>query len=785
MSQRQPLVAVRNTVMFPHGVLPITVARPRSRAAIEAAFDKQDGTLVVFAQKDPQQDSPEADDLFTIGTRVRIQRVVKSHSHFEVLLQGIERVRLLDVTARDGYLEGEVETLPTFQDEGLEIEALGREVIEVSTQVLELSGQSRGPLAHLAAQLDDPVQLAYFLAPALGLPVDKCQAVLEASSRQQTLERLLEFLRFELEVLGLQKQINSQTREQLGKEQKQAILRRQLEAIRKEMGDGEDEQAEAELLRERLEQLDLSEEVHKEIERELKRLERTPSNSPDYQVARTYLELVLDLPWKESTEDNLDLARARQVLDEDHHGLEEIKERILEHLAVMKLNAEAKAPILLFVGPPGVGKTSLGQSIARSLGRKFERLSLGGLHDEAELRGHRRTYIGAMPGRLIQALRRAGSKNPVLMLDEIDKLGRGFRGDPAAALLEVIDPAQNDKFRDNYLDLPFDLSKVMFILTANSLDTIPEPLLDRMEVIHLSGYSQEEKLGIARRYLVPRRLREAGLAQEQVTVLKEALNHLIARYTREAGVRNLERALGKVARKLALRYSEQAQSFTLDVALVQELLGPETFSEERVRQRSDNGVATGLAWTRAGGDILYIESLLIAGGKGLTLTGQLGEVMSESAQAAQSYILSKAREFRIPERSLRESGVHIHVPAGAIPKDGPSAGVTMAVSLASAYTGIAVRPDVAMTGEITLTGLVLPVGGIKEKVLAARRSGITTVILPRDNERDLAKLPDHIRAEMEFVLADRIEEVLEVAAPEIARRLAREREALLAGGVLN
>jgi ATP-dependent Lon protease len=483
--------------------------------------------------------------------------------------------------------------------------------------------------------------------------------------------------------------------------------------------------------------------------------------------------LILELPWSNETQDNLDLARARAVLDEDHYDLKEVKERIVEQLAVLKLNPGAKAPILCFVGPPGVGKTSLGQSIARALERKFERMSLGGMHDESELRGHRRTYIGAMPGRILQAIRRAQVRNPVLMLDEVDKVGRDYRGDPAAALLEILDPAQNFEFRDNYLNLPFDLSKTFFITTANTLDTIPRPLLDRMEILRLSGYSEEEKVQIARRYLIPRQLKEAGLGHEQVQIPDETLRRVIGRYTREAGVRQLERAIGQLARKVAVRHAEnRAESVTIGPEELSGLLGAERFFAEAVRKDQPPGVATGLAWTEAGGEVLYVEAVALPGGRDLTLTGQLGEVMRESARAAQSYIWSQAARLGISEESLRTGGAHVHVPAGAIPKDGPSAGVAMATALASMYTGLPARSDSAMTGEITLTGLVLPVGGIKEKMLAARRAGIRRVILPEDNAKDLRELPDEVRREMQFILAGRIEDVLAAAIPALADRLA-------------
>jgi ATP-dependent Lon protease len=558
----------------------------------------------------------------------------------------------------------------------------------------------------------------------------------------------------------------------MSKEQRDYLLRQQMRAIQQELGEQGGEKAEAQQLRERLEKANLPEDILKEATRELDRLEKLPPGAPDYNVIRTYLDYVLELPWKTSTEDSLDIARARQVLDEDHFGLKDVKERILEHLGVLKLNPNAKAPILCFVGPPGVGKTSLGQSIARSLGRKFERMSLGGLHDEAELRGHRRTYIGALPGRVIQAMRRAGANNPVLMLDEVDKLGHDFRGDPAHALLEILDPEQNKTFRDNYLDLPFDLSKVLFVTTANALDTIPRPLLDRMEILRLAGYSEEEKLEIAKRYLIPKQLKETGLTAEQCVLPDETVRKIISGYTREAGLRRLERAIGRVTRKVALKFAEGSTGpFTVTLAELEEMLGPEPFNQEEARRDLPPGVATGLAWTETGGDVLYIEGTLLPDGKGLTLTGQLGEVMQESVKAAQSYIWSHAGDFDIDPTLFKNSGVHVHVPAGAIPKDGPSAGVTMATALTSLYTKLPARSDVAMTGEITLTGLVLPIGGIKEKVLAARRAGIHTVIMPKANQKDLRDLPEEVRKEMEFIFAQRVEDVLQTAIPQLAERM--------------
>jgi len=566
--------------------------------------------------------------------------------------------------------------------------------------------------------------------------------------------------------MELRNKIANEAREEMTREQREYILRQQKKAIEQELGEKNPDQAEIEQLRERLAKADLPEDVRKEAERELARLEKLNAASPEHGVIRTWLEYVIELPWNKRSEDNLDLIRARQILDEDHFGITKVKERIIEQLAVLKLNPEAKAPILCFVGAPGVGKTSLGQSIARALGRKFERMSLGGMHDEAELRGHRRTYIGALPGRLIQAMRRAGFNNPVLMLDEVDKLGRDFRGDPAAALLEVLDPEQNKAFRDNYLDLPFDLSKVLFITTANSLDPIPAPLLDRMEILQLSGYSEEEKTQIARRYLIPRQLKQAGLTAEQCAITGEALQKVIRSYTREAGVRRLEQVLGRIIRKVAVKFAEgHTEPVTVDRDAVPELLGPEAILPEEARKVLPPGVATGLAWTETGGDVLYIEAALLPQGKELTITGQLGEVMQESAKTARSYLWSHAAEFGLDAGQFLNAGLHIHVPAGAIPKDGPSAGVTMTTALASLYSGIPARSDTAMTGEVTLTGLVLPIGGVKEKVLAARRSGIKRVVLPRGNQKDLRDLPEEVRKEMEFIFADGVEDVLSAVVP--------------------
>jgi ATP-dependent Lon protease len=769
-----PVLPLKSAVLFPYLLMPLSAGRPASIAAVEAALATESKEILVFAQRDPDLDSPTQTDLYAIGTRAVIRKMNRSgEGHLELMVLGMERVTLVKLDTSEPFLRGRATPLPLPKDSGPEIEALQGALIELASEALTLAqpGSSQ-ELRGLIASNEDPLRLSFVLASMFSFDADKCQSLLEAPSRAEALRMLHRYLMHEVQVLELRNKINTEARTEMSKEQRDYLLRQQMRAIQQELGEKSGEQAEAEQLRDRLEKANLPEDILKEAKRELDRLEKLPPSAPDYNVIRTYLDYVLELPWTKGTEDSLDIARARQVLDEDHFGLKDVKLRILEHLGVLKLNPNAKAPILCFVGPPGVGKTSLGQSIARALNRKFERMSLGGLHDEAELRGHRRTYIGALPGRVIQAMRRAGANNPVLMLDEVDKLGRDFRGDPAHALLEILDPEQNKTFRDNYLDLPFDLSKVLFVTTANALDTIPQPLLDRMEVLRLAGYSEEEKLEIAKKYLIPKQLKETGLTAEQCTLPDETVHKIISGYTREAGLRRLERAIGRVTRKVALKFAEGATgSVTVTLEELSEMLGPEPFNQEEARRDLPPGVATGLAWTEAGGDVLYIEATLLPDGKGLTLTGQLGEVMQESAKAAQSYIWSHADSFDIDPALFKNSGLHVHVPAGAIPKDGPSAGVTMATALTSLYTKLPARSDVAMTGEITLTGLVLPIGGIKEKVLAARRAGIRTVIMPKANQKDLRDLPEEVRKEMEFIFASRVEDVLRTAIPQLSERM--------------
>ncbi|HVF55859.1 MAG TPA: endopeptidase La [Pyrinomonadaceae bacterium] len=762
------VLPLRNTTLFPGAVVPLAAGRPRSVAAVEAALGTQEKLLACVTVRDGKDsDVSEATppaDLYEVGTLVMVKRMMRSPDALQIIVQGTERVRIVEWTQTDPFLRAYVQVMPplTRRDEQT-IEALWRNVQTLIQRALALLPEIPPEIRGAVLNSNDPVQLSYFLGSVLNLGTEHEQQMLEADTVDDLLQFAYTRLAHELEIMQLRSKIATEAQGEMDKAQRDYILRQQMKAIQRELGEDETgERAEAEMLRERLGEADLPEDVRKEADRELRRMERLPQAAPDYQVIRSYLEYVLELPWKKSSEHKLDLNEARRILDEDHYGLEEVKERILEFLAVVKLRPDSKSPILCFVGPPGVGKTSLGRSIARSLGREFERLSLGGVRDEAELRGHRRTYIGALPGRIIQSLRRAGVNNPVMMLDEIDKLGADYRGDPSAALLEILDPQQNHSFRDHYLDLPFDLSKVFFIATANQLGPIPAPLRDRMEIIGLAGYSDQEKLHIALQYLVPRQTQENGLQPEQLEITNDALMHIAARYTREAGVRQFERTIGGIARKAALRIAQgQAERVRVDVSDVKELLGAPRFYPEEARKDLPAGVATGMAWTEMGGQLLFIEATLLPGGSGLAITGQLGEVMQESARAARSYLWSHAAEFGIDPQMFKTYGSHLHVPAGAIPKDGPSAGVAITSALASLMTGRRVRSDTAMTGEITLSGLVFPVGGIKEKVLAAHRAGIRRVVLPARNEPDTEEIPEDVRKELEFVYVNRIGEALD------------------------
>ncbi|MCD9186220.1 MAG: endopeptidase La [Pyrinomonadaceae bacterium] len=763
------VLPLQNTTMFPDTVVPLAVGRERSMKAVEASLATEEKLIACVTIKTPEINGSDAKpiDIYEIGTVVNVKRMMRNEDVLQLIVQGVDRVKILYWAQEEPFLKAKVEILPDLKvKDHEEVEALKRNIQGMIQQALAMLPQVPPEVRTAVMAQGDPVQLSYFLASVLDLGVETEQKMLEAESADELLMLTHGALAKELEIMQIRSKIANEAQSEMDKAQRDYVLRQQLKAIQKELGEGDEggEKAEAAQLRERLETADLPDEIRKEAERELKRMEQLPQAAPDYHVIRTYLEYVLELPWKKASEEKLDLNEARKILDEDHYGLEDIKERILESLAVVKLRPDSKSPIILFVGPPGVGKTSLGRSIARALGREFDRISLGGVRDEAELRGHRRTYVGAMPGRIIQTYRRVGVNNPVLMLDEIDKMGNDYRGDPAAALLEILDPAQNNTFRDHYLDLPFDLSKTFFIATANQLAPIPIPLRDRMEIIQLAGYSDQEKLNIAKQYLIPRQIRENGLKEDQIEITDDAINLLTARYTREAGVRQLERTVGNLARKVALKVAQgNTEKVTITANDVKAFLGAARFYPEEARADLPAGVATGMAWTEMGGEVLFIEATALPGGGGLTLTGQLGEVMKESAMAARSYLWSHAAEFGIESSAIKENGIHVHVPAGAIPKDGPSAGVTMASAMASLYTGRKVRSDTAMTGEITLSGLVFPVGGIKEKVLAAHRAGIRRIILPERNEADTEEIPADVRKELEIIPAKYISDVLKAA----------------------
>ena len=762
------VLPLQNTTLFPETVVPLAVGRERSTRAVEAALATEEKLIACITTKTENVTGDDATytDLFKIGTIVNIKRMMRNEGIMQLIVQGMGRFEIVEWTGDQPYLKAKVQILPELRRvDNEEIEALKRNIQGMIQEALALLPNVPPEIRMAVTSQDNPVQLAYFMASVLDLGFETEQKMLESSTVDGLLTLTHAALARELEIMQIRSKIANEAQHEMDKSQRDYVLRQQMKAIQKELGDDETgEKAEAEQLRERLEKADLPDDVRKEATRELKRMEQLPQAAPDYHVIRTYLEYILELPWRASSEEKLDLNEARRILDEDHYGLDDIKERILESLAVVKLRPDSKSPIILFVGPPGVGKTSLGRSIARALGREFDRISLGGMRDEAELRGHRRTYVGAMPGRIIQALRRVEVNNPVLMLDEIDKLGNDFRGDPSAALLEILDPAQNNTFRDNYIDLPFDLSKVFFIATANQLSPIPMPLRDRMEIIQLAGYSDREKLNIAKQYLIPRQVKENGLSDEQLMITDDAINLLTSRYTREAGVRQLERTVGNLARKVALKVAQGlTEKVTISAEEIKGYLGPPRVYPEEARKDLPAGVATGMAWTEMGGEVLFIEATLLPGGSGLTLTGQLGDVMKESAQAARSYLWSHAAEFGIDPDKIKQNGVHIHVPAGAIPKDGPSAGVTMVSAMASLYTGRKVRSDTSMTGEITLSGLVFPVGGVKEKVLAAHRAGIRRIILPDRNESDIEEIPEDVIKELVIIPAARISDVLSAA----------------------
>jgi ATP-dependent Lon protease len=792
-----PILPLRGVVAYPHVPVPLTIGQPRSVRLVDEVVGGE-RLVGLVASRRPELEQPGPEDLYRVGTVASVERLLRApDGTIRLIVQGLARFALGKFVAEEPYLRAEIEVRPETVEEGVEIEAQVRAIKDQFQRIAELVPSLPRELLAGVLLLEDPLHLAYTVANYQRMEMETAQAILEDDSASEKLARLVPILIREVEVLSLGQQIQQEARTEIEKVQREYFLREQLKAIQRELGEGDEQTAEIEELRRRIEAAGMPEEADKQARRELDRMRRLPTAAAEFGVIRGYLDWLVSLPWSTTTTDNLDLEHARRVLDEDHYGLKDVKERILEYLAVRKLKQERSAEseaaptdqirreregvILCFVGPPGVGKTSLGQSIARAMGRKFIRASLGGVHDEAEIRGHRRTYVGAMPGRILQALRRVESRNPVYMLDEIDKLGRDFRGDPAAALLEVLDPEQNREFRDHYLEVPFDLSQVMFITTANWLETIPGPLLDRMEVIPLSGYTDREKVAIARDYLVPRQLRENGLSSGSVELTEAALQRIIRDYTREAGVRNLEREIGRLLRKLAARLaSGQAAPTRLDRDEVAELLGRARFHGElEIAERTSvPGVATGLAVTPVGGEVLFIEATAMPGGKQFLLTGSLGQVMQESARAAQSYVRSTGGDLGIPAAYWSRHDIHLHIPAGAQPKDGPSAGVTIATALASLATGRPVRSDVGMTGEVTLRGQVLPIGGVKEKVLAAHRAGVKTVILPSRNQADLEEVPDDVRRELDFVFVEDVREALAAALENSAARPSRRKASL-------
>jgi ATP-dependent Lon protease len=761
-----PMLPVRDLVVFPHMVLPLFVGREMSIKAIDEALAGNRLVLLV-AQRALDVENPQPKDLYSVGTVGQIMRMLKlPDGRIKILVQALARARLNDYVQTAPFYIVQNEKLPDgpTSEVGLEIEALMRTVKEQLEKIIGFGKLMLPEIMVVIENLDEPGRLADMIASNLGLKVEVAQEVLETLDPVARLRRVNEILNKEIELLSMQQKIQAEAKGEMDRSQREYFLREQLKAIQKELGDVDERAEEINEFRKRIKQSKMPEKVFKEADKQLKRLEKMHPDSAEAATIRTYLEWMVEIPWSKKTKDNLDIAAAEKVLNDDHYDLEKVKERILEFLAVRKLKEKMKGPILCFLGPPGVGKTSLGKSIARSLGREFVRMSLGGVRDEAEIRGHRRTYVGSLPGRIIQGIKQGGSNNPVFMLDEVDKIGMDFRGDPAAALLEVLDPEQNHAFTDHYLGVPFDLSNVMFITTANLLDPIPGPLRDRMEVIDISGYTEEEKVGIAKNYLIPRQLKEHGISEKHADLTETALRMIITQYTREAGVRNLEREIANVFRKVARKVAEgKVKQYIVTPKNLQTYLGIPKHLPEAEQEHDELGVATGLAWTESGGDIIYIEATTMKGKGALTLTGHLGDVMKESAQAALSYIKSRQHEIGVKPDVFSKLDVHIHVPAGAIPKDGPSAGITMATALASAFTETPVRHEVAMTGEVTLRGRVLPIGGLKEKLLAAKRAGVKTVIIPTRNQKDLEDVPKHVKQGLQLVFAETMDDVLPVA----------------------
>ncbi|MFQ5597862.1 MAG: endopeptidase La [Nitrospiria bacterium] len=759
-----PLIPVRDIVVFPHMVLPLFVGREMSVKAIEQAVS-ENRMVLLAAQKTLEVENPKPDDIYTFGTIGTIMRMLKlSDGRIKILVQGIAKAKIVSFSQTNPYYRVQIKKLtePSLAKTSPEIEAGIRMVKEQMEKAISFGKFLVPDVIALIENLEDPGRLSDLIVSNLGLKVKAAQDILETIDPIERLKKVSELLGKELHVMSVQQKIQTEAKGEMDKVQREYFLKEQLKAIQKELGEVDDRAKEVEEFREKIAAAKMPQKVAKEANKQLRRLEQMHPDSAEASTVRTYLEWMVELPWSKQTRDRLDIVAAKNVLDEDHFDLERVKERILEYLAVRKMNGKMKGPILCFVGPPGVGKTSLGKSIARALGRKFIRISLGGIRDEAEIRGHRRTYVGALPGRLIQGMKQAGTANPVFMMDEVDKIGTDFRGDPSSALLEVLDPEQNNAFSDHYLGVPFDLSRVMFITTANQIDPIPIPLRDRMEVIHLSGYTTEEKVGIAHNFLLPRQLEEHGTSAKMVHLSDAAIDKIITHYTREAGVRNLEREIASVLRKIARRLAEGKQKRTsVTPSNLHRFLGIPKYLPEMEQEMDEVGVATGMAWTPTGGDIIRIEATLMTGKGGLILTGSLGDVMKESAQTALSFIRSKEKHLKLTSIAFSKSDLHIHVPAGAIPKDGPSAGITIAAALSSALTNRPLRRDVAMTGEVTLRGRVLPVGGLKEKILAAKRVGIKTIVLPKQNEKDLEEIPQHLKRDLDFVFADHMEQVLD------------------------
>jgi len=762
-----PMMAIRDVVVFNYMIIPLFVGRPASVSAINEAMLK-DKLLLLVTQKDSTVDEPSADDVYRVGTVSMVMRTLKlPDGRLKVLVQALSKARVDEIIQEDPHFMARITPIEESEPEevSVEVEALIRTVRENTEKILSLKGIMSSDLMIILNNIEEPGRLADLIISNLRLKTPESQEVLETFDPVKRLNKVAEFLRKELEVSTVQAKIESEAKEEMSKSQREYYLREQLHALKKELGDADDRSEEIEELRERLKKDDIPEETRKEGLKQLKRFEMMHPESSEANVIRTYLDWLVDVPWMRGTKDKLDLKHAKKVLDRDHYGLDKIKERILEYLAVRKLNDNPKGPILCFVGPPGVGKTSLGQSIARAMGRKFYRLSLGGMHDEAEIRGHRRTYIGAMPGRIIQGLKSVDANNPVFMMDEVDKVGADYRGDPSSALLEVLDPEQNFSFVDHYMNLPCDLSKVMFIVTANRTDTIPTPLLDRMEIIRLSGYTLEEKMVIAKRFLLPRQIKENGIKASNLKMTRGIMAKIISNYTRESGLRNLEREIGKICRKVARKVAEGGRGpYTISARTLAGYLGPQKFIPDMEADNIDQpGLAAGLAWTETGGEMLYIEVSILKGKGKIILTGQLGDVMKESAQAALSFCRTKLDSLKLPDDYFEKIDIHIHVPAGAIPKDGPSAGVTMTCALYSALSGKVVRNDIAMTGEITLRGRVLPIGGLKEKALAALRAKLTTIFIPHENKKDLVEIPEEIRKQLTFVPVKHVDRILRSA----------------------